>query len=98
MHNLDSQVMDKTMSKVMAKHGWGIPIHDAAIVSPTAASDTRTWYGEGLNDIHKNRKSILKDFFKSIGITGAAREQWQAIVDKTIPFEGNFAVSSMALK
>lgn len=29
VHNLDSQVANKVIGKVMEKYGWGIPIHDA---------------------------------------------------------------------
>jgi hypothetical protein len=98
IHNLDSQTMDNVMVKVMAKHSWAIPIHDAAIVSPAAAADTRQWYGEELDNIHANRKEILKGFFKSIGISGAAKEQWDAIMARVVPFEGTLTTSSMALK
>jgi hypothetical protein len=98
IHNLDSQVMNNVMAKAMKKYGWAIPIHDAAVVSPAAAHDVRVWYAEELEYIHANRKTILAEYFKSIGITAAAKEQWEAIKDKVVQFEGDFKCSSMALK
>jgi len=98
IHNLDSQVMDTTIDKVVDKYTFAIPIHDAAVVSPAAAEDTRTWYASELDYIHANRKEILSNYFKSIGITAAAAEQWEAIKAKVVPFEGDFKCFSMALK
>tara|TARA_R110000744_G_scaffold170264_4_gene288433 strand:- start:2058 stop:2180 length:123 start_codon:yes stop_codon:yes gene_type:complete len=40
----------------------------------------------------------LKGFFKSIGITSAAKEQWDKLKSKVVPFEGVFKASGMALK
>lgn len=98
IHNLDSVVMNNIMKKVMKKYNWGIPIHDAALVSPAAAKDVRTWYAEELEDIHRNRKSILAKFFKSIGISNAAKGQWETLQRKIVPFEGDLKVNPMALK
>jgi hypothetical protein len=98
VHNLDSQVADKVIGKVMDKYGWGIPIHDAFIVSPAAAADVRRWYAEELETIYANRKEILEQFFRSIGITSAAKQQWDALQAKIVPFEGKFKASHMALK
>ena len=98
VHNLDSQVADAVIGKVMEKYGWGIPIHDAFLVSPAAAADTRKWYAEELEGIYANRKNILSNFFKSIGITGEANQQWEALKSKIVPFEGVFKCSAMALK
>lgn len=84
VHNLDSQVANTVIGKVMDKYGWGIPIHDAFIVSPAAAADVRKWYSECLQDIYHNRKSILSKFFKSIGITGAAISQWDDLKAKVV--------------
>ena len=98
VHNLDSQVADTVIGKTMDKYGWGIPIHDAFIVSPAAASDVREWYAEELTSIYENRKTILANYFKSIGITGAAMEQWETLKSKIVPFEGEFKANPMALK
>jgi hypothetical protein len=98
VHNLDSQVADSVIGKVMAKYGWGIPIHDAFLVSPAAAADTRKWYAEELEGIYRDRESILSNFFKSIGITGEAKQQWETLKSKIVPFEGEFKCSAMALK
>lgn len=98
IHNLDSQVADNVSAKVKAKYEWVIPIHDAFLVSPAAAADVRVWYSEELNKIHANRKQILADYFKSIGITNAAKTKWEKIQSKVVPFEGEFDASGMALK
>lgn len=98
VHHLDSVVMDNVMSKVMDKYGWGIPIHDAAVISPAAAEDTRKWYAEELESIHRNRRSIMTKFFKSIGITGAATSQWASLQNRVTQYEGELKVSDMALK
>jgi len=98
IHNLDSQVADTVIGKVMKKYGWGIPIHDAFIVSPAAAADTRKWYAEELTKIYQDRKRILASFFKSIGITPAAKQQWDVLQSKIVSFTGDFQASPMALK
>lgn len=98
VHNLDSQVANTVIGKVMDKYGWGIPIHDAFIVSPAAATDVRRWYAEELEKIYNDRESILVNFFNSIGITSAAKEQWDNLQKAIVPFEGTFKASPMALK
>ena len=98
IHNLDSQVADKVIGKVVKKYGWGIPIHDAFIVSPAAAADTRRWYAEQLEGIHRNRKEILGKYFKSIGINASAAEQWNNVRNKVVKFEGELKVNPMCLK
>jgi len=98
VHNLDSQVANTVIGKVMDKYEWGIPIHDAFIVSPAAAADVRRWYAEELEKIYNNRKQILQDYFRSIGITSAAKQQWDALEKKIVPFEGQFKASPMSLK
>jgi hypothetical protein len=98
IHNLDSQVANTVTKKVMSKYGWGIPIHDAFIVSPAAAADVRKWYAQELTKIYKDRKTILKDYFKSIGITNAAQSQWETLKSKVKPIQGEFKANPMALK
>lgn len=98
IHNLDSQVMNVVMEKAMEKYGWAIPIHDAALVSPAAAADVREWYAEELYKIWENRDVILKDYFKSIGITSAAKAQWDMLKSKVVQHEGELVVNRMALK
>ena len=87
IHNLDSQVCNSVTERLMDKYGSGIPIHDAILCSPAAALDVRKWYAIELKAIHDNRKLILKDFFKSIGITGAAQSQWKDLQSKIHQFE-----------
>lgn len=98
VHNLDSQVADTVIGKVMKKYGWGIPIHDAFIVSPAAASDVRKWYAEELTKIYNDRDQILQDYFRSIGITSAAKDQWDTLKSKVERIVGKFQANPMALK
>ena len=98
VHNLDSQVADTVIGKVMAKYGWGIPIHDAFLVSPAAASDVRKWYAEELAKIYEDRDLILGDYFRSIGITAAANSQWTALKAKVQSLASKINVNHMALK
>ena len=90
--------MDKVTQKVIEKYQWGLPIHDAILVSPAAAADVRKWYAEEMEELHKNRKEILQGFFTSIGITGAAASQWEILQKKVVPFVGELKVNPMALK
>jgi len=98
VHNLDSQVANTVIGKVMNKYGWGIPIHDAFIVSPAAASDVRKWYAEELTKIYNDRDQILQDYFRSIGITSAAKDQWNTLKSKVEHIVGKFQANPMALK
>lgn len=98
IHNMDSQVADTVIEKVMSKYDWGISLHDAFLISPAAAADVRKWYAEELNKIHVNRESVLSNFFKSIGITSAAKEQWDNVKSKVVPFEGVLSANGIALK
>lgn len=98
IHNLDSQVANTVIGKTMDKYGWGLSIHDAWIVSPAAAADVRKWYAEELTSIYENRKTILANYFKSIGITGAAMQQWETLKSKIVPVEGEFKAKLMGLK
>jgi hypothetical protein len=98
VHNLDSQVGNAVMSKVMDKYGWGIDIHDAFIVNPEAAEDVRDWYSAELTQIHANRKSILANYFQSIGIGPEAQSKWNKLQDMVHPYTGDFTCQRMALK
>jgi len=97
IHNLDSQVADIIVGKVMGKYGWGISLHDAIICGPQAAADARKWYGEQLKLIHENRKEILSEFFKSIGISALAANEWENIKSKVHQLESELIIS-MPLK
>lgn len=99
VHNIDSQIMDSVVGKVMKKYGWGISVHDAILCGAQAAADVRTWYNEELLKLHTKRKDILKDFFKSVGINASCSEQWTKLQTKIVPFTGNFEDAlSMPLK
>ena len=98
IHSLDSQVLDFVMEKVMAKYQWGIDIHDACVCSPQAAEDLGIWYAEELDIIFKNRKTILTNFFNSVGIGAEAKEDWEAVIAKVQPVDNDFRVSPQTMK
>jgi hypothetical protein len=97
-HNLDSQVANAVSKKLMDKYEWGLTIHDAYVCSPAAAADIRKWVAEEYKKIHYNRKEILTNFFKSIGITAASQSQWEDLSKKIVKFEGELKVNPMCLK
>lgn len=98
VHNLDSQVANKVISKVMDKYGWGIDIHDAFIVHPNAALSVRRWYAEELTTVYINRKEILANYFKSIGIGAEAQSELNRLQAMVHPITGTFKANLMALK
>ena len=98
IHNLDSQVADKVITKVMKKYNWGMDLHDAFIINPEAAKDVRYWYAEELTSIHTNRKEILANYFLSIGIGAEAQTKWADVVAMVHPIETEFKCGHMALK
>jgi hypothetical protein len=98
IHGIDSIVEDTIVEKCMAKYGWAIPIHDATVCSPAAAADVRRWAAELLEAIYNNRKQILKDYFESIGITGAANSQWEDLTAKIVPLDYKLVINHMCLK
>lgn len=98
IHNLDSQVADKVIAKVMKKYKWGMDLHDAFIINPEAADDVRKWYAEELDLIHTNRSTILSNYFQSIGIGAEAQTKWEKITAMVQPIETNFKCQYMALK
>lgn len=97
IHNLDSQVGNLVMSKVMDKYNWGIDIHDAFLVNPEAVDDVKTWYAEALTSIYENRQQILSDYFTSISISYECQTSWNAVKDLVEPIEG-FVCRKTALK
>jgi hypothetical protein len=89
--------MDSVIGKVMDVYGWGIDIHDAAIVSPEAAEDVRQWYAEEMASIYLNRKSILANYFTSINIGNEAALAWSELMAKVEPVT-DYVPNPMALK
>lgn len=85
-HNLDSQIMNAVDEQL----DWCISIHDAVICHPSEILKAKTVYAEQLEELYKDRESILKNYFKSIGIT----QKWKES-DKPI---GELKVSLNALK
>jgi hypothetical protein len=100
IHGLDGNKMDKTMDELLNIQGqWALSIHDAIITCPSTARLARETYAKQLEDIHTNRKSILEDYFKSIGIKASAMAEWKAKVATLVePFEGTFKCNPMVLK
>lgn len=97
VHNIDSQVADAIAEAVYDEFGWVIDIHDAFIVNPEAASFVRAKYAELMEEIFTNRKAILGDYFRSIGISSSAQKQWNQLQSKIVPMD-SFKCGPMALK
>jgi hypothetical protein len=82
----------------MDEFGWAIDIHDAIIVDPEVAHLVRAKYSEIIGVIHKNRKEILANYFKSIGITATAQKQWEDLQAMVVPLPDDFVCGPMAMK
>lgn len=96
IHNLDSQVADNVCLNDTVE--WIVPIHDAFIIEPVDATEVRLTYSSQMEDIHKDKDHILKDYFHSIGIDSKSAGQWGRVVEKCIPLEEKFECGYMALK
>lgn len=92
-HHLDSRIMDFICRNI----NWIIPIHDASIISPIDAPETRELYCGQINKIHAERQTILSEFFESIGIDSSSAMDWKRVKDAIIPAIG-FSCQPMAMK
>lgn len=97
IHNLDSQGGDRVSNKIMDLFKWLIDIHDAFIVNPEAAEDTRAEYCAFLTELYNNRETILNNYFQSIGIGAEAQSQWNKVKSMVKPIT-EFRANHMALK
>lgn len=97
VHNLDGQAADYVSGKTMDKYGFCIDIHDAFVVSPEAAADVRMWYAEFIDYVYANRKTILENYFRSIGIGASAMAEWESLMSNVQPVE-NFKCRTSVLK
>ena len=94
VHNLDSQLMNKTLENL---HEWAIAIHDAILVLP--GSEARTKYVEQLEILRANRPQILANYRQSIGATSKSADiAWAKLMDKVEPLCSAVPFSESALK
>lgn len=98
IHNLDSQVADDVAGYIYDNYGFCLDIHDAFIVSPQAALATRKRYVKNLTEIRTNRKSILANYFKSVGIGSEASQAWEDLMATSVQAESNEPIRWMSLK
>lgn len=98
IHNLDSQVEDTTSEAVFDFYDWVLDVHDALILDAESADYAREVYAKQLEDIHTNRKSILTNYFRSIGIPATAIAEWHEVEKVVEPFRGEFKCNPMVLK
>lgn len=98
IHNLDSQVEDTTSEAVYDFYDWVLDVHDALILDTESADYAREVYAKQLEDIHTNRKSILTNYFRSIGIPATAIAEWHEVEKVVEPFRGEFKCNPMVLK
>jgi hypothetical protein len=93
VHNLDSQIANSVCSTIQQL----IPIHDAFIVSPNRALETRKAYAHMLDLIYADREEILHNYFKSIGIHKTAMYEFHQLLKLVTPHT-NFKAQLTALK
>jgi hypothetical protein len=70
IHNLDSQIADI----ISYKMDWVLPNHDAFILHPNDAELLGKMYVDIMMSIYLSRRDILREYFRSIGITGEYRD------------------------
>jgi hypothetical protein len=66
VHCLDSIIL----SKLCEADRFMLPIHDAVILQPTHATQVRIEYTQQLEQMRKDRNSIIRDYLTSIGAVG----------------------------
>lgn len=64
LHHLDSRIADYICQEL----NWVLPNHDAFTLHPNDVSKCRKLYTDKLYEIYKDRHSILREYFDSIGI------------------------------
>jgi hypothetical protein len=89
--------MNKLVGWAMDEFGWAIDIHDALICNAEIAHLVRAKYAELMEELFINRKEILGNYFRSIGISATAQKQWEDLQKKVVPME-SFTCGPMALK
>lgn len=97
IHHLDARVMDTVCDTVYSEFKWIIPIHDAAIIDAEAADLVRTTYASQLDEVYKDRTSIIQDYARSINITSSATNEWKNLQEAITPVN-SFKCSKMVLK
>ena len=70
LHNLDSQICNTICTKV----DWVLPNHDSFTAHPNNQLHISKIYTDEMYKIWRNRKNILIQYFKSIGITETYKE------------------------
>jgi hypothetical protein len=70
-HNLDSQIANKICLEIDGV----LPNHDSFTLSANKVNKVRELYTKEMYSIWTNRKEILSNYFKSIGITESFKEQ-----------------------
>jgi len=93
IHSIDSVIMDYICKFI----NWIISIHDAAIVSPIDAQETRTLYCSQIDKIHNERQTILSEYFESIGIDSSSAMDWKRVREAILPAI-DFKCQPMAMK
>jgi hypothetical protein len=94
IHNLDSQIADSIGEALP----WALTIHDAFIVSPVHAQQTRELYATKIEDVYADREAILNNYFKSIRLNSNAMKEWQKLSKQINPLTTDFKCDPMALK
>lgn len=82
LHHLDSRVADYICQEL----DWVLPNHDAFTLHANDVSKCRKLYTDKLYEIYKNRHSILREYFDSIGIIDNYNDVCKEEVEEFSPY------------
>lgn len=82
IHGIDSQVADYICQNI----DWILPNHDAFTIHPNDSSKVRKLYTDKLMEIYKNRKTIIRNYFDSVGIVQDYPDKDTEEVDSFLPW------------
>jgi len=78
IHNRDSWLLDFVFSALP----WGLPIHDAGIVTWSGATTMRNKAVEGMTIIHSTRQETVYNYLKSINLDTAGLTKYAKLLGK----------------
>ena len=105
IHGLDPQPLDNTASHVIDAYGFLIDIHDAMIIDAEACDFARDVYANGttpdepsLKQIHRDRKSILQNYIRSLNIPASAIAEFNEVMALVEPLTEELSINPLVLK
>ena len=105
IHALDGQVMDNAVNHTIDQYGFAIDIHDAIICCCESADYARDVYANGttpdepsLKQIHRDRKSILQNYIRSLNIPASAISEFNDVMAQVEPLNEPLSINPLVLK